>query len=305
MGDILAALVPVFLVIALGAVMRRAGFPGAAFWPLLERVTYFIIFPCFLFATLVRGELGDHDIGPMALALLGGILAMAGLVATTRPFFGFSGPQYSSVFQGAVRWNGFVALAAIGTLYGADGLALAAVGFAVLVPVANLLSVYVVTRAAQEAPVPLPDLALALAGNPLLLACAAGIAVNGLGLTVPGPLFQTAAMIGASAVPLGLLAVGASLDLGAARTSLTPLAYTSVLRLVVMPVLMFASCTVFGVEGVARAVAVICGATPTATSAYILARQLGGDAVLMANLITATTFGAALSLPVVIALLQA
>lgn len=300
MSAILSALIPIFLQIALGYAIKRTGFPGDAFWPYMERLTYFVLFPPFLFTTIVSADLGDYDIGPMALALLIAIMAIGAIAALTRHLFRFNGPAYSSVFQGAVRWNSFIALATIGSLFGHDGLALASVGFGVLVPVANLLSVYVLTRhASHEEPNP-RKLALSLAANPLLLACALGILLNTLGITLPAPIIKTTEMIGSAAVPLGLLAVGASLDLRAASSSGLAIAYTSILRLAVMPLIMYGACVILGVDGLARAVAVICGATPTAPSAYILARQLGGDATLMANLITATTLAAAFTMPLVI-----
>jgi hypothetical protein len=49
------------------------------------------------------------------------------------------------------------------------------------------------------------------------------------------------------------------------------------------------ACLGLGVTGEARTVAIICAAVPPASSAYILARQLGGDATLMATLITVLT----------------
>lgn len=303
MNEIIASLVPIFLQIALGFFIKRIAFPGDAFWPLMERVTYFVLFPPFLFVTIATANLDGYDIAPMALALLSAIAIMAALVALTRRLFRFSGPEYSSVFQGAVRWNAFIALATISSLFGKDGAALASVGFGVLVPVANLLSVYVVTRHASHEKPNFKRLALSLATNPLLIACALGILINVTGLALPAPLFKTAETIGAAAVPLGLLAVGASLDLHAARSSTIALSYTSALRLAVMPLIMFAACLILGVDGMARSVAVICGATPTAPSAFILARQLGGDATLMANLITATTLAAAFTMPLVLALL--
>lgn len=300
MNEIAASLIPVFLQIALGFAIKRIGFPGDAFWPFVERLTYFVLFPPFLFATITAADLRGYDVGPMALGLLTAIAIIGALVAVTRHIFHFSGPAYSSVFQGAVRWNSFMALATIASLYGHNGMALASVGFGVLVPVANLLSVYTVTRHASHEKPDFRKLLASLASNPLLLACAAGILVNASGVSLPTPLLKTADTIGAAAIPLGLLAVGASLDLRAARSSALAITYTSILRLAVMPLVMYAACTAWGVDGLARAVAVICGATPTAPSAYILARQLGGDATLMANLITATTLAAAFTMPLVI-----
>ena len=44
----------------------------------------------------------------------------------------------------------------------------------------------------------------------------------------------------------------------------------------------------------------ICGSVPGASSSYILARQLGGDAPLMANITTAQTLAAMLTMPLIL-----
>ena len=70
-----------------------------------------------------------------------------------------------------------------------------------------------------------------------------------------------------------------------------------------MPLLMFGACLALGVTGEARTVAIICAAVPPATSAYILARQLGGDATLMATLITSLTLLSVVTIPLAITFL--
>jgi hypothetical protein len=73
-----------------------------------------------------------------------------------------------------------------------------------------------------------------------------------------------------------------------------------VLKLLVMPLFMLIWTFLLGVDGTAQAVAIVSGAVPTASASYILARQLGGDAVLMANVITVQVVAAALTLPLVV-----
>ena len=77
----------------------------------------------------------------------------------------------------------------------------------------------------------------------------------------------------------------------------------SALKLVAMPVATWGCCRLLGVEGVAAATAVLFTAAPISASSYVLARQLGGDAPLMAGLITITTILAALTMPLALALL--
>jgi len=299
----LNALVPVFAVIVIGHVLRRAGFPGEDFWPQAERMTYVLLFPALLVNSLARADFGDASTLPMALGLMAGLaLTGAGLLAL-RGRMGLDGPAFSSVFQGGVRMNTYVGLALAAALYGPQGLTLAAVAMVALIPLINLMCVPVVARLGGGANGHGMGLVRELAKNPLILACVAGFALNLSGLRLPGSVYEALAVLARAALPMGLLAVGAGLRPGALGGALRPTLWASGAKLVVLPLVTALLCLLFGARGTALDVAVIFAALPTATSAYILARQLGGDADLMAAIITAQTLLAALTLPVVIALL--
>ncbi len=297
---ILNSLIPIFLVIALGAVIKRFDFPGEGLWQPLDRLTYYVFFPALLLHTLATADLTTFDVWPMAYALWGGLFSMVALLMLLRATSKLSGPQFSSVFQGAARWNGFVALAAIGQLFGPEGVTLAAVSFATLVPTVNVLSVLILTRYAGDEPAGLIDVLRLISKNPLILACAAGIFLNITGLRLPGPLAPTADILGQAALTLGLLAIGAGLRLDHAYQTKGIVLLTSTLKLIVMPLLLLGWCWVFDIEGMARLVILLCGTVPGATSSYILARQLGGDATLMASLITGSTILAAFTMPLML-----
>lgn len=300
MLDILNALIPVFLVIALGFVIKRMDFPGDALWAPLDQLTYYIFFPALLFRTLAIADLGDYDIAPMASALAAGLFTMVAILMSLKQVLTLSGPQFASVFQGAARWNGFVALAVIGSFFGNEGLALAAVAFAVLVPSVNVLSVLILTRYAGDTPAGMGTVLRLLSKNPLILACAAGIALNVSGIGLPGPLEPTFNILGNAALTIGLIAIGAGLKPAHAFDTKWIVLMTSGLRLIVMPLLMAGWCFVFDVTGLPRLVVLICGAVPGATSSYILARQLGGDSTLMASLITGSTILAVITMPLML-----
>lgn len=300
MLDILNSLVPVFFVIGLGFVIRRKGFPGEEIWLPLDQLNYYVLFPALLTHTLATADLSNFDVWPMAWALAAGLLSMVAILMLSQKFFPIGGPEFSSVFQGAVRWNSFVALAAIASLYGKDGVTLAAVSFAVLVPLANILSVTVLTRYALGiSPSPL-SVAKLLVRNPLIVACAVGIFLNATHIGLPGPLAVTAKIIGDASLTLGLIAVGGGLRIGHVLEAKWIVLYTSLLKLIAMPVMMMCFCALFGVTGLPRLVVLICGAVPGATSSYVLARQLGGHMELMASLITGGTVLAVATIPLML-----
>lgn len=297
---ILTPLIPVFLVIGLGFILKRRGFPGEGVWLPLDQLNYFILFPALLLYTLATADLTSFDVWPMAFALATGQITIIVILIIGRRFYHLSGPAFSSVFQGAVRWNTFVALAAIASLYGNAGLTMAAVAVAVLVPIANTSCVIALTHYALNESIHPVAIAKVLVKNPLLIACALGIFLNASGLGLPGALAITAKIIGDASLTLGLLSVGAGLSIGHMIEQKIPVLYTSTLKLLVMPLVMMVACMIFGVDGLPRLVVLICASVPGATSSYVLARQLGGDLNLMASIITGGTILAVITMPLML-----
>jgi predicted permease len=299
MIDVVQALIPVFAIIALGAGLRRLAFMADDGWRAVERITYFVLFPSFLFGAIAFADFTNEPVGRMALLLAGAMIAMAAMVYPFRSVLALDGPAFTSLFQGAVRWNSYVALGAIAAILGPKGLALAAIAVAIMVPLANALCVVVLMRHAGGEP-GLWMLAKQLAKNPLILACIAGIIVQSLALPIPEVVATTVDLVGKAALPLGLLAVGASLDLADARSRPAPLIAATILKLLAMPLLVALAAHELDIAGPAKTAALICAAVPGASSSYILARQLGGDAPLMANITTAQTLAGLLTMPIML-----
>ena len=130
MSVVVAALLPVFLLIVLGFILRRSLMRLETQWNGLERLTYFVLFPTLLIQTLVKADLSKVPVAGVGGALFLSALAMSLLCLALRPLFSrlaIDGPAFTSIFQGATRWQTYVALAVCGNLFGETGLALASV----------------------------------------------------------------------------------------------------------------------------------------------------------------------------------
>lgn len=300
---IATALLPVFLLIALGWGLKRSGFPGDGFWAPAERLIYYILFPALLVSTLARADLSGVRVVPMAAALVGAVLVVAGAARGLRRRLGLNGGGFSSVFQGAIRCNTYVAFAVASALYGAPGITLASIGTLGVVPLVNVLAVTVLTRHAGRDTPSAGDIAGLLVRNPLIMACVAGLALNATGAGVPPIVDDLLAILGRATLALAVMAVGAGLEIRALHAVRRAVFVTAALKLVAMPLVTAVLCWLFGVEGVTRTTAVLFTAMPTAASSYILARQLGGDSTLMAGIVTATTLAAGVTLPVLLAVM--
>lgn len=303
MNTFIVALLPVFGTIVVGYLFKRYTFPGDAFWPLAARITYFAFFPALLINNLAPAQLADLAIGRLILAVLLPTLIVALAVILARPYLRISGVAFTSVFQGSIRFNTYVGLAAIAALYGSPGITLVAIILAVLVPLVNVLSVLMLTRHGSVRSLHWRDTLLALAQNPLIIACVLGIALNLSGIGLPFVTGELLEIFARAALPMGLLTVGADLDLRAVRTGVLPVLVSSGVKLLILPLLTALACWLLGIGDLAMAVAVIFAALPTATSAYILAQQMGGDAQLMAGLLTVQTLAAVVTMPLLLLLL--
>ena len=300
MTAILSAMVPIFAIIVVGFLMRRYGPYGDGFWVPAERLNYFLLFPALLVVNLARVELEEIQVLPMALAMGGAVLAVALACYGLRRVLPIDGPGFTALFQGAIRINGYVAIAGAAGLYDSAGLTLVSIGIAVVIPLVNVLSVLVLTAHGQRAGMRGSFAVAQIARNPIILACFLGIALNTANISLPGVLAEFLDLIGRAALPLGLMSVGAGLDLAAARESVRSLAVASALKLVLLPFATALLCMALGVHGATAVVAVLFNGCPSSASSYILTRQLGGDHRLMAGIITIQTLLAMISLPILI-----
>src|SRR5690554_4307856 len=147
------ALVPVFALIVLGHLFRRWAFPSIEFWPQAERFTYYVLFPAMLVFKLGQARLPASAYGDTALLIASMLLAMTLILVVVQLVWRWDGPVFSSVYQGAIRFNSYVALAAGGMLLGDDGLSLTAIAVAVMGPLINLLCILIfsiVTRSEER-----------------------------------------------------------------------------------------------------------------------------------------------------------
>jgi predicted permease len=300
-GAAFLALAPVVLLIAFGFAMRARGFLPDAFWPHAERLSYFVLLPALFIHGLATADLSGVPVASLALVLAGTVLATSLLLVAARPLMPVDGAAFTSIFQGGIRFNNYVGVTMAAGLFGAKGVALAAVANAAIVPTVNVLCVLVFARFGTARP-SIKGVLRQLATNPLIIACAIGIALQVSGLGLPPGLEGTMRALGQASLPLGLLCVGAALEFGSARAWVGPIVVSSLVKFGLMPLVTYAALTIAGLGGTAAIIALLFHALPTASSSYILARQLGGDAPLMAGITAAQTVLAGAVIPLVLAL---
>lgn len=302
MSLVLATVVPVFLLILLGHALKRRGFPGDAFWPAAERMNFYLLFPVLLVVGMAQTDLSRLPIAGIVAAIVATTAAMTAALVVARPWLRIAGPPFTSLLQGAIRFNAYLGIAIVGTVYGAQGIAVAALYLGVMVPLSNMIAVPALSIYGADRRPELTRILIDVAKNPLIIAFPFGVVFNLLG-GLPPWLERLGSMLGQASLPVALLCVGAGLSFALGRGGRVLVGFASVLKLAALPLLVYTTCPWFGVEGVSRGVLTIFSGMPAAPASYILARMMGGDAPLMAAILTAEVALAAATVPVLLALL--
>ena len=190
----LNAITPIFLIIAIGHLLFRTRLVGESVWSAIEHICFYLLLPFLIIRTLSRANLGSVPVIDFMTVLVVAIIGMSILLILVhtllRKRYPSSGPSFTSLFQGATRFHGFVALAVIGPLYGDTGVTLAALALAIMVPLLNVLSVIVLSvYGANDKDPDIRQVLLRIVQNPLIIACLTGLILNWFG--VPDVLFIT------------------------------------------------------------------------------------------------------------------
>lgn len=298
MNLIAEALLPLGLLVALGWLLRRFVLPDAAFWSNLERLLYYVLLPVLLFGAL--GDMPSLDGQALSLGAVtaGALLCTSLLLVLGRRWLASDGAAFSSVLQGAVRVNVYAGLAVVAAVFGDDGIVMFSLVIAIAIPLDNVISVAGLVLFASAGRPRLFALLGRIVFNPLIVSIVLGLTFAAGGMTLPDPVEAVMDLLGGATLPLALMAVGAGIRFEAAQLHRGPLWLGIAARQLVLPAMALAISLLAGLDGPQRAIVMLHALLPTGPAAYLVARQMGGDAPLMAGIVSGTILFAGLTIPV-------
>jgi malonate transporter len=291
-------LLPDFLLIAAGYLICRHTALDRPVWDAAERLVYHLLFPALLFTAILRHPLHPGALAPLVACGVAVVVVGIALAFALRLWSGVDLRLHASGAQTAFRFNTYIALALSERLAGAQGLAWIALLVALCVPLVNVAAVWPLARQGGQ------GLLRELLHNPLIQATVAGLAFNLGGLALPDLLVGALSRVGSAALPIGLMAVGAGLRLGALRAAPALATALLAIRHAVLPAVAIALVLLVGLPPAQQAVVVIFAAVPTASSSYVLAVRMGGDGPFVAGLVTLSTLIGMVGLPLALQLLK-
>lgn len=254
--------------------------------------------PALFFAKISTADLSGN-LGDYAFLLYAGFFA----AIFCGWFLGrkIQAPQASSLMQGSARFNTFIGLAIAEAVYGTKGLQLAVLGSALLVPIVNVTVVSLMARQLGSSG---KSILIELVKNPLILSICAGVLFNLTGLNEVAVLHEIARILGNAALPIMLLSVGANLKLRGLSGSRKIIGFSMIGKFLINPIAVIFAALVLNTEPLFIQVALIFAALPTGVASYTLAREMQGDAPLMAAIITIQTLLSFIILPLTLLLGQ-
>jgi malonate transporter and related proteins len=287
-------LIPEASLIIIGLLLKRfAGWPDG-FWISAEKLVYYVMFPALLFNSIVKTPLSLQASGAALGVAVAALCFGIALAHTSKWLLNPDPRRFASGVQCAFRFNSYVALAMAERVGGQPGLALCALVVGVTVPICNFAAVYPLARHSGA------NFFAELLKNPLILATSTGLLANLAGLHLPDPVSLTLSKLGAAALALGLICVGAGLRFGEqvqARSEIRLTIWVQMVKSIALPAFAWWASRWIGLGTMEKSIVTLYSAMPTASAAYILANRMGGDGPYVAHLISISLVLSMFALP--------
>lgn len=283
---IINTLLPIFLLISLGYFFKQIKFPDESFWKHLDKFNYFVLFPALLFYKLSSADIKNIVSFDFIITTVIALVVVSILVIMINKVLRFENSAFTSIYQGATRFNTYVFLALSDALLSAEGFVMGLLLMTFIIPFLNVLCISIFTIYVPKNKITVISFLKSIITNPLIVACLLGGLFSVFGLSFPILIENTLSILTSAALPLGLLSVGVGLHISAIKETKMAVVVATVGKLLVFPLIMFLTCLLFGIEGETMILLILFAAMPTASSAYVLARELGGDLKLMSSIIS-------------------
>jgi len=235
---------------------------------------------------------------------VGGILVLTLLLLLLQISTKIDGSSFTSITQGAIRFNTYVFLALCSSLFGDEGLIISVLLITFVIPLINVICIIFFSLFINKTELSFISLMQSIFSNPLIIACLLGGGINFVGINIPISIEKIFHILSLAALPMGLLSVGVGFELSGLKDSGMYLFISSVSKLIIQPIIMYVLGVMLGLNSLSLSILLIFSSMPTAPSAYILARQLGGNTKLMSSIITLQTFLSIFTLAIVIKFLE-
>ena len=285
------AIFPLCVSMALGYFLRRVKLLNDEGVSLLNRLSFRVFLPVYLFDNLYKTDLSAAFNGRLLGFAVAAVVLLALLLLAVIPKLEKDNARRGVTVQAIFRSNfALFGLPVALSLCGQEKVGPTSLLVGLVVPVYNILAVVVLEYFRGRRPSPLPILK-GIAKNPLIIASLLGILAWASKLTFPAAVEKTVANLGGIATPLSLVALGGDFAFGELKAYRKDLTLIALGKLVVSPLLIVSAAVLCGFRNETLVPLLIMAGAPTAVSSYPMAQQMGGDGKLAAQAVVVTSVG--------------
>jgi len=291
--QVFSTIIPIFAVVILGCLARRKGFMPPEFLWSANRLVYYLAIPALIFRSVSKASFLT-DFNPMVLlmTLLSAVLAylcawLVGRYTRWQP------ERVGAFIQCSGHGNlGYIGLPIAFYFIGDSGLAKASIltGFlSILQNILSVLALQAYTTAETGSIKKLRFVAAKLVRNPIIVSALAGVAASVVRLPIPVPILRFLDILSGLAPPMSLLLIGASLSITIMKENFYSVLGSVLIKIGVLPVVGFLLFRLSGLNATDYLPGLILLATPTATVAYVMSKEMQGDDEFAAAAISTST----------------
>jgi malate permease and related proteins len=285
---VIETIAPIFFIIIFGYLLQQRGLLKAQFIQEANRFVFLFSLPVLIFTGIMKSDIKDIGLVNILSVIIPTlvILCLAFLMAI---FMGLKKGTLGSFVQTTFHGNiTYIGLAVLYYMLGDEGLKKGSILIGFLILVNNTLAIAIISWTSQKHSNILRSLA-SIAKTPLIIATFLGMVLLYFGIPVPKLLIKSMGILGNIALPMALIIIGGSMSLNTLRNSIKLSGIISLMKLMVLPFLSFLFCYFYAIPAHDALPGIILLATPTATTSFILANELGGDTELASGVITLST----------------
>ncbi|MFN3880219.1 MAG: AEC family transporter [Nitrincola lacisaponensis] len=293
---------PIFFIVFLGYLLRRLGIIDTGFVNISSRLVFTVTLPALVFMSIAQMDFhAVFNPGQLSYVIIGTLISYA-LIWWLAARWIDSPADLGAFIQGSFRSNyGIIGLAVSFNLFGQSGLAQASLLLALVIPMYNVLAIICLTfplRSSQS--ISLWSTLAEVAKNPLILAVVLALPISYFGIKLPDVVATTGRYFANLTLPLALLAIGGTLNMKSLRDSSRQAFWATSTKLIFLPLVLTFGAWLVGFRGQDLTVMMILFACPTAAASFVMAKTMGANAQLTANIILTTTLGSVLTLSLAI-----
>ncbi len=289
--------IPVFLIVALGFLLKKKGMINDNFITLSSKIVFSAALPALIFTEISALDSGDVLNWRVILYSYAGTIVLFLVIWAISVLI--KQPKDRTVFiQGAFRGNfAIIGLAIIANLYGENNLGKASVVLAFTIPLYNILAVIALTvPLRKEKQLDYKKTIIEILRNPLVLGVIAALPFYYFEIPLPGIIKTTVGYMAALTLPLALLGIGGFISFEGLKRSSIISFWATFIKLLIVPLIGTYAAVLLGFRQDDLGILFILFACPTAIASFIMAEAMGSNSRLAANILLLTTLGSALTI---------